>query len=537
MLRELLKGKSNTIASAAVIVASFSILSRVVGFIRDRILAGTFGAGDDLDVYFAAFRVPDFLFQLIVVGALSASFIPLFTKYYAAKEKGKAWELTNNILNIVVVCFGVLAIAGIILAPLLAPLIAPGFEAAKQARVADLSRIMFIAQVFLAASMVYGSALQGAKRFLLYSIAPIFYNLGIISGAVVLAPELGVTGVAFGVVIGALLHFILQWIGVRFLGYEYKAVFNLKHPDAIYTFKHMLPRVMGLAVNQVNFLAMTIIASGLAIGSVTILQFAYNLNFFPVGVIAVSYAIAAFPTFCEKKSLNDQEGFVSVFSSTIRQMAFFMIPATFLFILLRAQIVRVVLGAGQFDWEATILTANTLGLFMMSLIFQGFVYILIRAYFANNDTITPFIVGLTSAAVNIGLALALTPSMGILGLGAAFSLAVTVQCLVLWFVFRAKYGALDEGRIALSTLVLLAAGFCGAVVTQLMKKLVVDYIELDTFFAVLGQGIIAGITGLLVYAVVAYAFRSPEMMEFLRGMRRRLFKRAKTSEPIVTDIQ
>ncbi|MFH1712478.1 MAG: lipid II flippase MurJ, partial [Patescibacteria group bacterium] len=257
MFRRIFNGKSKTIASAAVIVASFSILSRLIGFIRDRILAGTFGAGDELDIYFAAFRVPDLLYQLIVVGALSASFIPLFTNYYLRGKEKNAWQLTNNLLNIIAIVFGVFVIVAAIFAPQLAPLIAPGFTPEKQLAVAQLARVMFIAQFFLAISMVFGSALQGAKHFFLYSLAPIFYNLGIIAGVVFFVPILGLMGLAWGVVLGAILHLTLQGVGVSALGYRYRPNFTWKNDDIRYTIKHMLPRVMGLAVNQVNFLAMT----------------------------------------------------------------------------------------------------------------------------------------------------------------------------------------------------------------------------------------------------------------------------------------
>ncbi len=534
---KIFSGKSNTIASAAVIVASFSILSRLVGFIRDRILAGTFGAGDSLDIYFAAFRIPDFLFQLIVVGALSASFIPLFTNYYSKDKENEAWELTNNLLNIIVVIFGVLVVAGILAAPLLAPLIAPGFDPEKQAAVASLSKVMFLSQLFLSVSMVYGSALQGAKRFVLYSLAPIFYNLGIICGAIFLAPEIGIYGVAWGVVIGAFLHLFLQWVGVKSLGYKYRLFIDTKSADVIYTLKHMLPRIMGLAVNQINFLGMTMIASVLAAGSVTILQFAYNLNFFPVGVIAVSYAIAAFPSFCEYKNNNDEAGFRNSFSSTVRQMFFFLVPATFIFILLRAQIVRVVLGAGMFDWEATMLTANTLGFFIISLFAQGLVFILVRAYFAYNNTLVPFVIGLLSAAVNICLALVFSETFGIVGLGVAYSISSLIQALLLWLLLKRKLGSLDEIRILKSSGVLLLAGLVGAAVVQSLKGWVVNFITLDTFLAVFAQGLIAGLAGLLAYGVMAYLLKSQEMMEFLQGMKRRLFKKAKPEEPMMTEVQ
>lgn len=532
MLKRILRGKSETIASAAVIVASFSILSRVVGFVRDRILAGMFGASDALDIYFAAFRIPDFFFQLVVVGALSASFIPLFTKYYGKKKNRRAWKLTSNMLNIMAIVFGVITVIMILLAPILAPIIAPGFDATKQASVVDLTRIMLLAQLLLACSMVFGSVLQGAKHFVLYSLAPIFYNFGIIIGAVVFVPMFGLIGLAWGVVFGALLHLLVQAIGAFALGYSYKPIVDFKHKDVRYVLKHMGPRVLGLAVNQVNFIVMTMIASLLAVGSVTVLQFAYNLNFFPIGVVGVSYAIAAFPNLCEQYNKRNKVGFINMFSSTIRQMLFFIIPATIIFILLRAQIVRVVLGTGQFDWEATILTADTLGFFAISFFAQAFIFILVRAYFAQSNTLTPFLIGLISALINIIAALFLSKEFGVVGLGMAYSIAAIIQVVLLWTPLRKSLGSLDEMRIGRSFLVLGLAGVaCGAVV-QFMKQIVVKFISLDTFFGVFSQGAIAGLLGLAVYALVAYLLKSEEMNEFLRGMKRRLFKKVKPEEAV-----
>lgn len=536
MLKRLLNGKSNTIASAAVIVAGFSLLSRFVGFIRDRILAGQFGASDELDIYFQAFRIPDLFYQLVVIGALSASFIPLFTKYYKKKKKEDAWFLTSNILNITTVAFIFLSILAAIAAPLLAQVVAPGFDVEKQRAVADLTRIMLISQVFLTMSMVFGSALQGAKRFVLYSLAPIFYNVGIITGAVVFVPYLGIQGLAWGVVFGGFMHFLIQLIGILTLGFRYTFSFQFKHPDVVYTLKHMPPRVMGLAVNQVNFLAMTMIASFLMDGSVTMLQFAYNLNFFPIGVFAISYAIAAFPTMCEQAGENEKNQFVQTFSTTVRQILLFIIPSTVGFIFLRAQIVRLVVGAGKFSWESTILTADMLGWFAASLIAQSIVFILIRAYFAKSDTLTPFVVGLVSATVNIIAALFFTTYFSVTGLGMAYSISAVMQMLLLWVPLHVRLGGLDEKRIIGSLFKLGLAGAACGLAIQGMEIIVVRFITLDTFVGVLSQGLIAGGIGIAVYITVAFLLRSREMLEFIQGMKRRLFKRAKPEEQIVTTL-
>ncbi len=537
MMKRLFFQATGSVVSAAALVACFSVLSRLVGFFRDRILAGMFGAGDTLDVYFTAFRIPDLMFNLIIVGALSASFIPIFTQHFKT-EKDKAWRYTSNVLNIFVLLFLAVAILGTAFSPIIAKLVAPGFSALKQDFVAKESSILFLGQIFFAISMVFGSVLQSTKRFLLYSVAPIVYNLGIIFGALFFVPVMGPLGLAWGTVLGAATHALVQTAGAYGLGYRYRWSFSLDR-DMITTLRQMVPRMLGLAVNQVNFLVMTSFASLLAAGSVTVLQFSYNLNFFVVGVIGVSYAIAAFPTFCEVAT--DKDRLRGSISSTVRQVLFFVIPATVLFVLLRAQLVRLVFGAGDFDWPATIATADALAFFAISFFAQCLVFVLVRAFFALKDTWTPFCVGLLGAGVNLGLGYWLLPHAGVAGLTLAFSVAAMLQFAMLWVLLRSQLGSLDESRILRSALILSIAGLLAAFVTQVMKTEFVNFIadiwgwELNTFHAVLGQLLVTSAAGLLVYFGAAMLLRSPEVQEFSSGLRSKFLRSAKPTEPVTQE--
>ncbi|KKW28956.1 MAG: putative peptidoglycan lipid II flippase MurJ [Candidatus Uhrbacteria bacterium GW2011_GWD2_52_7] len=531
MMKRLFASATTSVTSAAVIVGGFSLLSRLVGFFRDRILSGIFGKGDELDIYYAAFSIPDLLFQLLVIGALSASFIAIFTKYFE-KDDARAWRFTNNVLNLLLVAFSVLTAIAILFANPLAQLIAPGFSPEKQQAVASMSRILFLGEFLFAISMVFGSVLQGARRFLLYSFAPIVNNVGIIIGAVFFVPHMGLMGLGWGSVLGAALHALVQAIGVFWLGYRYQFIMNWRDADVVRTLKQMVPRVMGLAVNQVNYLAMTMVATLLATGSRTVLQFAYNLNFLPIGVVAVSYAVAAYPTLCIHE--GNPKAFRETFSSTVRQVLLFMIPSTVLFLLLRAQIVRVVLGAGKFDWTATIETADTLAFFAMSFFAQAVVFILVRAFFAKEDTMTPFFAGLASALVNVGLAFLLSAQYGVAGLGIAFSISSIVQLAILWVLLHMKIGSLDEKRIIVTILKLSIAAMAGGVVTQWTKYELVKYVSLDTFVNVFLQGAVAGMAGILVYVVVAMLLKNDEMLDVVNGMRRKFLKAAKPEEPAQT---
>ena len=339
------QSESKSIIGAATIIGIFAFVSRMIGFVRDRILAGTFGAGDTLDVYYAAFKIPDFMFGLIVVGALSASFIPLFTKHYHGLHRDDAWKFTNNILNSTLCVMGCLCLIAAIGSVQAAQMIAPGFSPDKQLAVASFMRIMLVAQVILSLSTVFGSVLQSTKRFFLYALAPLFYNIGIIVGVLWFVDVVGPIGLAWGVVFGAFLHMLVQVVGCRSLGFGYKPIIDFKSKDARTLLKLTGPRVLGIAVNQLLFLFLTVIATSMASGSVTILQFAYNIQFFPVGIFGVSLAVAAFPTFTEHLGSGDTKRFIESFSVIVRQTLFFLIPITLIFLLLRSQIVRVVVVA------------------------------------------------------------------------------------------------------------------------------------------------------------------------------------------------
>jgi putative peptidoglycan lipid II flippase len=529
--------ESTSVVRAAILVGLFSFLSRVLGLVRDRVLAGMFGAGNTLDIYYAAFKVPDFLFNLLVIGALSASFIPMFTKYYQNPlQRERAWQFANNMLHLI--GFGMIIIAAVlfIFANQIAVMIAPGFDHLKQAQVASFSRVMLFSEILLSISMVFGGVLQSLKRFFLYSLAPIFYNLGIIVGALVFVQWLGPIGLAFGVVFGAFMHMGIQAIGLVGTGYSYQRVFHLQDRDTQMVLRTMIPRVIGIGINQLLFLILTIVASTLAVGSVTIFQFAYNVEFFPVGVFGVSYAIAAFPTFAEHFAAQRIDKFQTVFSTTIRQLLFFMIPATISFLLLRAQIVRIVVGAGAFDWNATILAADTLAFFALTFIPQSCVYILARAFFALNDTVTPLAAGIVSAILGITSAFLFTRTFGVIGLAMAFGISETVNAGLLWILLRQKIGSLHESVILHSLFKIVPAALLSGVAMYFARGFVGSHIELDTFLRVLIQTSVTGIVGAIIYLGILALLKSEELMSFFSSFTRKQLKQVAPTEVInVTD--
>lgn len=529
MIKRLFNGEINSITMAALLVGGSSLISRFLGIFRDRILAGQFGAGDNLDIYYAAFRIPDLIFNLLILGALSAGFIPIFTslikgplakiKTLLGDDHQEAWELTSNVLNILGVGLLILCGLGVIFAPQIMKLITPGFSPEKIALTASLSRIMFLSPIFLGISSIFGGVLQSFKRFFVYSLSPIFYNIGIIIGALYLAPIWGIYGLAWGVCLGAAAHMLVQIPALIQLGFKYKFSFNIKNPKVIKIWLMMVPRTMSLAISQLNLLVVTIIASTLSSGSLTVFNLANNLQSFPVGIFGISFAIAAFPAM--SASAFDKKNLVKDISSTTRQILFFIIPATIILLALRAQIIRVIFGTGQFDWQDTVLTINTLGFFSLSLFAQGLTPLLVRAFYARHDAKTPFFIGLVVALANIFLSIWLSRRLGVAGLALAFSLASIINLILLWLWLNLEIGRIDELKIFISTVKFSLAALAGGLAVQGVKLLIGTEIDMTRLWGVLTQGLVAGLVGILIYLLVCWILRSEELLDFWSALKRR----------------
>jgi len=533
MWKRIFKQKVNSIAVAAVLVAASSLISRLLGIFRDRILASQFGAGPQLDIYYAAFRIPDLLFNLIVLGALSAGFIPIFSglvKNFTDPKKTEdneaAWSLATNVINLLSVFLVSFSFIGILFAPLLTRLITPGFSPEAQAATATLTRIMFLSPLFLGISGVLGGVLQSFRRFFIYSLAPIFYNLGIIAGAIWFSNWWGLPGLAWGVVLGACLHMLIQIPAVYALGFRYSFKINFKDSAARRIGRLMIPRTLSLAITQIDLLVTTIIASGLTAGSLTVFNLANNLQSFPVGIFGVSFAIAAFPTLSQVAFNKEQ--LEASFSSTLRQILFFVIPATVFLITLRAQIIRVVLGAGAFGWQDTILTMNTLALFSLSLFAQASIPLIVRVFYARHDSKTPFYLGMFTVATDIILCLVLSRKMGVIGLALAYSISNTLDFLLLWTWLHFTVGGLGISKIVRSALKLSLATVGAGLTIQLVKIAVLPFVDMTKFSGVFIQLVSAAILGGMAYLFLCYLLGSEELVDFIRSLGRH--KPIKTTE-------
>ncbi len=536
MIKKILSTKFTSIASAAVVIAAAGLLSRILGVVRDRILASHFGAGSELDVYYAAFRVPDLVYNLIVLGALSAGFIPVFISLMKKEDDScyksncQSWDLVNNLINILAIFLLVVCAVLAVFSPWLVKLITPGFSGEKLNLTVALTRIMFLSPIFLGISGILGGVLQSYRRFFVFSLAPVMYNLGIIFGAVFLTKKFGVYGLAIGVVIGAVLHLIIQIPTVWSLGFRYKKILSFADKDFLKIIKMMGPRILGLASSQMNLIIITIFASTLAVGSLTVFNLANNLQSFPIGLFGISFSIAAFPALSKAFAKKDHVVFNKTFQSTFKQILFFIIPFSILFIILRIQIVRIILGAGKFDWLATELTADALGVFCLSLFAQSLIPLLARIFYAQHNTVLPFWSAFFGLATNVILSWFLIKPFGVLGLAVGFSVGSIVNFILL-VVFSSIYiKDLYKNGIFRAFAKISFASLVMGIVIQSVKTWLGLLVDMQRFWGVFLQGLVAGLVGLVVFVVIGYLLKSEELLNFISALKRKLFKKVEVEK-------
>ena len=515
---------SESITRSAILIATMGLASRALGLIRDRMLAAKFGAGDILDAYYAAFKVPDLVYNLLILGALSAAFIPVFSSLVAKKNKNEeAWQLVNTMLSIGVIIIVIVSVILFIFTDFFINLMAFGYDEEKRMMVIQMTRIMLVSPILLGISGIFGGVLNSFRKFFFYSLSPIFYNLGIIFGAGILVDYFDYLGLAFGVVIGALMHLVIQLPETRRCGFKFKFNFNWHSEYFKKVIKLMIPRTLGIATAQINLVVIVILASTLESGSLAVFNFANNLQSVPLGLFGVSFAVASFPVLSRLWARGETEKFVSRLTGTLRKIAFFIIPMSALVYVLRAQIVRVVLGAGKFNWEDTQLTFTALGIFALSLWAQSFIPLLARSFYAIHNTKTPFLIGVFSGILNIILAIVFIKNYGVLGLVIAFTIANNLNALLLFFWLRIEVGKIKKrgvsrlfGKVILATIAMTTT-------IQIIKNLIgtEPFGPEQTFFGILTQLGVAVIGGLGVFTFICWLLKVEELGHFARTLHKK----------------
>ncbi len=525
------------IGQATIIIASFTLLSRITGFARDILLAQQLGLSADSDIYFTAFRIPDLVYNLLILGTLSVALIPVFSEYYF-KDKPRAFTIASSILNISALGMVVICLLIFVLAEPLTKLVAPGFSADQIARTASLTRIMLLSPIIFTISNVFSSVLISMKKFIIVNTAPLLYNLGIIIGILFLFPRFGLSGLAYGVIFGALMHLGIQIPEALRHGFRWRPILNYRDKGVQKIGALFLPRIVGLDNSYVNLIIVSIIGSTLITGSITAFNYANNIQAVALGIFALSSAVAIFPVLSEFFAKDDIKGFVRTLQRTIIRVLYFVIPITIMLLLFRAHIVRLLLGYGRCDWNCTITTFDTLGVLALGLVAQSLIPLFARAFYSRQNTKTPVAISLIGMLLNGILSYFLSQGLGVVGIALGFVIASTVQCILLFvFLHRALASkhteeidiALDvfDDTLVTQTLKIMLASVVLGGVSYLTLYLVDPILNTHTVFGIFAQAAISsGIGGIVYIALTRYmrVFESEaiaagffKVIRFIRG--------------------
>ncbi len=509
-----------SLARAGLIVTSAFLAARVLGWVRLLVISTTFGAGADLDAFFAAFRIPDLIFQLVAAGALGTALIPVLAGLFARDEEPHGWRVTSTVGNLMLLALGGLAAAVFVLAPWIIPAITPGFDAEQMDLTIELSRIMLLSPILLALGSVAHSVLNARHHFLAPALAPIVYNLAIIAAAVLLAPALGVVGLAIGVVVGSALHLTVQVPALFRAGFRYAPRIDLRDAAARQTLLLMAPRAIGLGVGQLSLVIMTSLASLLAVGSITAYTIAFTVLQIPIGVIGVPLGIVTLPAMSAELARGSVRQYTNLLVGSLRLMLFVMLPATALGIVLRRQIITLLFDYGRFDAYAVDLTADALFYFLLGLASESLIVILARAFYAGRDTLTPVVAAIVAVVVNVLVGLATVWTMGLPGLALGLAIGSWVETAILTvLLWRRVSGFRISGLVDAG----LRSG-AAAIASGLVSLLVVRGVE-SVMGTALGKPalamevVLAGAAGALAFVAVAAALRIPELPTILGLMR------------------
>ncbi|RME47847.1 MAG: murein biosynthesis integral membrane protein MurJ, partial [Chloroflexi bacterium] len=425
--------RGHLVRSTGIVMAAF-VAAKLLGLAREIVIGRQFGTSGAIDAYYAAFQIPDLLFTLIAGGALVTAFLPVFTEYLTQGDTHDAWELASAVTNLVFLATAVLAGIVALLAPaIVGNVVAPGFDPARQALTVNLMRIILISTVVFGVSGIQMGILNAYQHFLLPAIAPAMYNLGIIAGALFLAPRWGVYGLAAGVVIGAALHLGVKIPGLVHYGMRYSPVLGLRHAGVRQVAWLMGPRVLALSVVKVTFLVNTNLASRLGEGSVAALSYGWNLMQLPETVFATAVGIVIFPTLAEFAARGQRDALRSALADTLRVIFALTVPAAVGLIVLGRPLIVLLFQRGAFDARSTEMVYFALQFYALALVGHSVLEIAARLFYAQQDTLTPFKVATISMLANIVLSLALIRVLSYGGLALANGLAFTLEAsILLW---------------------------------------------------------------------------------------------------------
>jgi len=507
--------ENELVTRAAGVVGIFTFLSRILGLVRDILIANFFGSGMSADAFFVAFRIPNLLRRLFAEGSFSVSFIPVFTEYLQNKSKKEAFLLARVVLTFFVLIVTVITILGIILSPLIVRVIAPGFGGMgeKYALTVLLTRIMF-PYIFLVSMLaLFMGILNSLKHFAAPAIAPIFLNLSMITALLFITPYMRAPtiGLALGVIVGGVIQMALQIPFLMSKGLSFAPKWNLGHPALKKIGILMLPTIFGSAIYQINQLVGTLLASLLREGSISYLYYADRLVQFPLGVFAIAISTAVLPSLSREAANGDIIRLKQTLSHALRLTMFITIPAMVGLIVLRQPIIRLLFERGAFDSFTTIMTAQALLYYSLGLWAFAGLRVFVSAFYSLQDTKTPVKVAVVAMIINIVFSLALMGPLKHGGLALALSLASTLQLFMLIFLLRKRLGGI-EGRVVMSSMVrsFISSIVMGICIYFLAFKIFGSILAQKTFNLALGILIIV-CAGLVIYFISTHVLGSKEL--------------------------
>jgi len=545
-------GSISGLHEAAYLLGLFALLSQLLALVRDRLLASSFGAGPLLDVYYASFRIPDIIF-VSVASLVSVYILIPFLVEKSAQSKKAEQDFITSVFSVFTGMVLVVSTVVFLSVPFLTRILFPGLvESVYYEELIMLTRILLLQPIFLGLSNLFGSITQTRQRFLLYASSPLLYNAGIIGGILFLYPLFGIAGLAVGVVIGAFLHLMIQLPFIFSEGFTLRITFKPLWYDIKKVALLSLPRTLALSANQISLLVLLGFASLLASGSITVFNFAFNLQSVPLAIIGVSYSVAAFPTLARLFTNGQRELFVAQMITAARHIIFWSLPAVVLFIVLRAQIVRVILGAGEFGWSETRLVAASLALFSVSIVAQGLTLLFVRGYYAAGNTRTPLLINVTSAVGIVFFAWLFlhifntVPTFrffmeellrvnGIAGtevlmLPLGYSLASILGMVAFWILFQRDFSRFWSSlwrTILHSLFASLSAGF----VAYHLLNFFDNIFDVNTFIGIFLQGLLSGVGGSIVGILLLLLVGNKEISEISHSLRHKFWKERSVVSP------
>ncbi len=531
-VKKYLSRRQNSISSASVILAITFIISAILGFLRTRFLYSQFFGCCllDLDAYNAAFRLPDLIFKLLVTGALSASFIPVFASYLH-KDKKIAYQMASSVINILLLVFTISAIIIFIFVRPLSLLIAQGFSDYQIDLMVNMTRILLLAQIFFLLSNFVTGILHVGQNFLVPSLSPIIYNIFIILSIFTLVPIFGIYGPVYGAVVGAFFHLAIQIPLLRRRGFKYKLIINQNLSGVKEVFRLMLPRSLSLGLGEIENTVTLFFASSLATGSISILNLSLQLIYLPSRIFGSTVGQASLPILSKSVARNQLDVFRDTVRKTIVRSLYLALPISALILVNRVAIVRIAFGAKQFPWSATLLTAKTLAFLVPVIASQAIIQILVRAFYALHDTKTPLKISIFSLVINVFTSYIFVnfTNWGILGLAVSASLSNLVQCFGLCFVFVKKVDGPGWSKIYWRITKIFLASVFASLMSWLSLQIFDQFIfdTSKTMFVVIAF-VLCFVVGILAYILASLLLHIDELGEF-----NRFFKKASS---LFTDL-